>query len=375
MMYKIPESWNTRREPRTPVNIRSQLVTFGISFDDQFDWDILFAEVVRVSPEQVLLIGAPLYELKERLHFTDEQGNHLEHRSVEMDRVCITVVRTTSDRIHLSELVITVEDRSTDFAGVPSIMTMQKNEPFHWIRDWIKYHQVEHGVKGFCIYNNNSTDYTTEELRDELSSIEGVDIKVIDWSMPYGPETPYWDADYSRYVMYEAFKYKYGWCSSYCINQDIDELLIVDGGTSDDVYEYLKENGYDSLMYGNRNIDAYNKRLQCSSSELPISERVFKDYYSYSPDENSDELRGNNWSITKWLTIPERTLNYQWKNHDIGGNTLISDKTQWQIYFAHFYPLQSKNQDFKNNERNISEKLKDNLSVDELLKEKLERIF
>ena len=75
------------------------------------------------------------------------------------------------------------------------------------------------------------------------------------------------------------------------------------------------------------------------------------------------------------INIPEKTLNYQWKNHDIGGNTLISDKTQWQIYFAHFYPLQSKNQDFKNNERNISEKLKDNLSVDELLKEKLERIF
>lgn len=372
-MYKIPESWGEKRTPRTPPNMREQ-DTFGLSFTEQFDWDILFAEAVRVNDDQVFLIGAPLYELANKLVITDDNGV-VPHQVVNMDRVSITIAQTTSNRLYVAETVINVEDKCQDFAGVPSITTMQKNEPIQWIVDWITYYREEHGIIGFCIYNNNSTDYTNEELSGAVSSIEGVKVKVIDWSMPYGPETPYWDSDYSRYVMYECFKFKYGWCSKYVLNQDIDELFVVDGGTADDVYGYLMGTEYASIVYGNRNIDAYNKRLECSASELPVSERVFKDYYSYSSDINTNEMTGGKYAICKWMTIPERSIRTQWKNHDVGQNTLVVDKSEWQIYFAHFYPLQSKNQEFKSWDRNISTEIKEDLQVDELLKEKLERIF
>jgi len=377
-MYRIPESWGVRREPRTPKNIRDNLVTFGLSFQEQFDWDILFSDAIRVSDSQVLLIGAPLYELKNILQFT--HGNQiLNHNVVDLDRCSITVVQTSSDVIFLRDLQINITPRSTKFKDLGCITTMQKNEPFHWIRDWIKYYYTEHNVRGFVIYNNNSTDYSTEELRENLKSIDlDVLIEVVDWSMPYGPETPSWDSDFSRYIMYENFKHRYGWCCKYVLNQDIDEFFIVDGGNIDDVYQYMIDNQYHGILYGNRNIDPYNEKRDCSSKSLEVSERNFKDYYYYTGKTNSDNMWGGKWSISKWITIPSQSLNFQWRNHDIpGASMLVTDKSEWQIYFAHFYAMQSKNQIHNpvHFDRNVSKDSVSNLKLDSLLKTKLEEIF
>ena len=60
-MIRIPESWGIKREPRTPVSQRKDIVTLGLSYDEQFDWDILFADAIRIGEGRTLLIGAPLY--------------------------------------------------------------------------------------------------------------------------------------------------------------------------------------------------------------------------------------------------------------------------------------------------------------------------
>lgn len=377
-MYKIPTTWGLRREPRINESQRKNLYTFGLSFDEQYDWDILFADAIRVSPNQVLLIGAPLYELKEILQFTDG-GKVIEHQVYDLDRVSITSVLTQSNSFYLRDLRIDAVDRSDKFSGIGCITTMQKNEPFHWIIDWIKFHYKEHGVRGFVIYNNNSTDYTTEELVEELNTLElDIVFEVVDWSMPYGPETPRWDSDFSRYIMYEHFKYKYGWCCKYVLNQDVDEFFLVDGGKLEDVYEFLIDSDYSGIIYGNRNIDPYNESLDCSSKDLNVSERHFKDYFYYTDKTNSLEMWGGTWAISKWLTIPERSFNYQWRNHDIpGSNSIVTDKSSWQIYFAHFYAMQSKNQLHNpiHRDRNVSKDTTHNLKVDSLLKQKLKEIF
>lgn len=366
-MHRIPESWG-KREPRTPVEQRKNLFTHGESFDKKFDWDTLFCDAIRVDSGVVLLIGPPLYELKQYIKFAEGP-----HKFIDLDRVQYTVVNTTSNVLTLDGLTIPVVERSSVFLNSGYVMCMQRNEPFHWIKDWIKFNYLEHGVRGFAIYNNQSTDYTHKELIESMSEIDlDVVVECIDWDMPHGPNTPRWDCDFARYIMFEHSKHKYGWCAKYALNQDIDELFLVEGGNIDNVLDYLKETQHTAIIYGNRNIDPYNSRLDCSASELSIADRKYADYYYYSSEFNTNNLTGGDWAITKWITIPQLTMQYQWKNHDIsGGNTLITDKGEWQIYFAHLYAMQSKNKNnhYVHSDRNVS-KTK-NLSLDKLLQDKL----
>jgi len=372
-MYKIPESWG-KREPRTPVELRKDLITHGQPFDKKFDWDTLFADAIRVD-DVVLLIGPPLYELKNNVKFTVD-GKAVPHSFIDLDRVQYTIVSTKSNTLNIDDLEITVRDRSTSFSGCGYVMCMQKNEPFHWIEDWIRFNYLEHGVRGFAIYNNQSTDYTNEELIEAMSKIDlDVVVECIDWDMPHGPNTPYWDCDFARYIMFEHSKHMFGWCASYALNQDIDEFFLVDGGNISDVIDFMKDSGYNSIIYGNRNIDPYNERLNCSASSLSPRDRVYKDYYYYSDKFNTDNLVGGDWAISKWITIPKLTMNFQWKNHDIpGSNNLVTDKSEYQIYFAHFYSMQSKNKDnhYVHSDRNVSKIDTEDLKLDQLLQTKLQ---
>ena len=163
MMYRIPESWNVKREPRTPKNIRNDLVTHGVSFDGKFDWDTLFADAINIGNGTVLLIGPPLYELKDRVSFTDGK-NILPHKFIDLDRVQYTLVQTDCKVLYVDELEIAVNDRCDDFAGQGYVMCMQKNEPFHWIEDWIRFNYIEHGVRGFCDQSKGFVQRTKHSL-------------------------------------------------------------------------------------------------------------------------------------------------------------------------------------------------------------------
>ena len=376
-MYRIPEHWGIRREPRISEEQRKSIVTWGKTFDEQYDWDILFSDCVDIGDDRILLIGAPLYELKEQIQFTDGE-NVLPHQVYDMDRVSITLVSGSCETLYIRDLAIPVTPASTKFEGMGCVVTMQKDEPMPWIRDWITYYYKEHGVRGFCIYSNNSEDYTVSELQEYLDAIElPVVVEVVDWCMPYGPETPTWDSDFSRYVMYENFKYRYGWCCDYVLNQDVDELLLIKGGIKS-VLQQMKSQQLGAIIYGNRNIDSYNSVRDCYAIDLPVEQRTFSEYYYYSKELNNPAMRGKR-SIPKWLALPEYSMDSQWKNHEISGDVrqVYIDKNEEQIYFAHFYSMQSKNQNHnpRHSTRNTALVAKENLMIDRYLQSKLEEIF
>ena len=377
-MIRIPESWGIKREPRTPVSQRKDIVTLGLSYDEQFDWDILFADALKIGDGRTLLIGAPLYELKSQIKFRN--GNH---QFLDLDKVTLTLVETDDDIITLlndrGNIDIKVNELSSDFEDIGCIMTMQKNEPIHWIEDWIRYYCLEHNVKGFVIYDNNSDDYTVDELRDRLSKIDlDVKIHVVDWCMPHGPNTPSWDSDFARYVMFEHFKYKYAWCSSYAINHDIDELLMIENGSINDLLDFINKNNLTSVIYGNRNIEPYNDNLNLSAHEMEVEQRRFKDYYYYSEYNNTNNTKVGKRLIDKWVVIPERGMEFQWRNHDFFGEhkTVRLDKESG-VYFAHFYAMQSKNKNKHPSFYNRNQQLvnKEDLKIDNLVKSKLEKIY
>lgn len=377
-MIRIPESWGVKREPRTPVSQRKDIITLGLSYNEQFDWDILFADALKLGDNRTLLIGAPLYELKKEIRFAN--GNH---QFLDLDKVTLTLVETDDDVITLlndkGNIDIQVNKLSSDFEDVGCIMTMQKNEPMHWIEDWIQYYHLEHSVKGFVIYDNNSDDYTVDELRDRLSKIDlDVIVHVIDWCMPHGPNTPSWDSDFARYVMFEHFKYKYAWCSSYAINHDIDELLMIENGNINNLLNFIGKNNLTSVIYGNRNIEPYNESLDISAHEMDVNDRRFKDYYHYSEYNNTNNTKVGKRLIDKWLVIPEKGMEFQWRNHDFfGDHKSIRFDVNTGIYFAHFYAMQSKNKNKHPSFYNRNQQLidKTNIKVDSLVKSKLKKIY
>jgi hypothetical protein len=377
-MIRIPKSWGVRREPRTPIEQRKNIITLGLSYDEQFDWDILFADALKLGNNRTLLIGAPLYELKKEIKFAN--GNH---QFLDLDKVTLTLVETDDDIITLvnekENIDITVNDLSSDFEDIGCIMTMQKNEPIHWIEDWIRYYNLEHNIKGFVIYDNNSDDYTVSELRDKLSNIDlDVIVHVVDWCMPHGPNTPSWDSDFARYVMFEHFKYKYAWCSRYAINQDIDELLMIRDGNIEDLISFINQNNLTSIIYGNRNIEPYNEKLEISAHQLQVCDRRFKDYYYYSEYNNTNNTKVGKRLIDKWIVIPEKSMEFQWRNHDFyGDHRSARFDVNSGIYFAHFYAMQSKNKNKHPSFYNRNQQLVDmnNLKIDNIVRSKLKKIY
>lgn len=381
-MITIPKSWGVHREPRTPKQYRSKILTLGIPYNDLFDWYTLFNEALDIGYGRVLLIGPPLYELKRLINFT-HKGNKLNHIHVDLTNVTLTLVETEEKEFTLShpteDIQIKVSPLCNDFEGLGCISTMQKNEPIEWIEDWVSYYYYEHGVRGFVVYDNNSDKYTVDELQTRLDSLnlDGAIIHVVDWCVPFGPHTPQWDSNYSQYTQFEHWKYKYCWCAKYAINHDIDELLVIDGKTIDNVVDEMASKGVGAIRYKSRNIDPYNERLGKSAHELEPIERRYWDYYYYSEYNNTDNTPVEQRVFTKWITIPELSMEYQWRVHDFwGNNNAIELPMESGVYFAHFYALQSKHKDkhicFHNRNKQLVEVA--DLSIDKVLKSKLENV-
>ena len=105
-----------------------------------------------------------------------------------------------------------------------SITTMQKDNHFEWIEDWVKWHSRLFGVRRLILYDNGSTN--RNELISQLTNLED-EVKVIfvDWNYPYGSE----DLKKHKFAQHGALNHArlvFPVEDSYCINLDIDEYLV-----------------------------------------------------------------------------------------------------------------------------------------------------
>ena len=383
-IVKIPQSWGVKREPRTPMQHRN-LVRQGLTFEQQFDWDNLFVDVLDIGDNRIICVGPPLYELKSEITFSDGT-NILPHQHLALDRCCITLVETNGPIEKLTlvnpkgDVTFNVHPISNIFEGIGFVSTMQKDEPISWIKQWAHYYYTEYNVRGFLLYNNNCVDYTSSELKEALTSMyDDIVVEIIDWDVPFGPNPPTWDSDFAQYMQFEHCKYKYGWCASYFLNQDIDELLVLKQGLSiDDLIEQMHLSNRSSIVYGNRNIDPYHMEMGVSACDLDPDDIRFVDYLYYADKINNPNLHGK-LSITKWLCIPEKSMLYQWKTHALDGSTdtVMYPKQAGDVYFAHFRAMMSHNKSRNINPHplNLTRCSESELIKDELLELRLKRSF
>jgi len=368
---RYPQAWGFKREPARPLHLRLDYCN-GMRFNDSFDWDHLWYDAVQVHDNAVLLVGAPLYATKDWMMqnatFEGQDGRQLPCQFAELDRVChtiITVPRQTSwiemvtaterTRIHIH-----VNDRAFDNKRV--MVTLQRDNPIEWIKQWMLYHINVLGVDGFLIYDNGSTGYTVEDLEASLQH-PGVAVRIVKWPYPFGPlgsDHMPWDSDYGQYAMLEHAKFRYLSGAELVMHNDLDELIVTKGISLKDIIGFLKGNQSQCLRYRGVWIEPYDMSRKTSASNIPYRSRNIRDYYCTNPNNKQD-------MGYKWMLVPSATtMNQQWLIHQINGRMIESN----QLYYAHHLALNNnwcwKRDEFKGNESD--------LIPDQLLMEKLKKM-
>ena len=204
------------RLPPRPVSIRNP------DYEDQFDFTSLFCDVFwERSGEGVLLLGPPLLNLlgHSGLEFRALPSGAtcnpaITHRFW-MDQVNLPVPPgTTGIDLHCGNACFTLSIQSNLshlFKGRRAVFTMNRNNDFTWIRDWVKFQRDAHGCDGILLYDHQSDAYALADLHDTIQSVHAdLQVAVLSWPFPYGVfdgrhELTYniYDSFYSQAVILE----------------------------------------------------------------------------------------------------------------------------------------------------------------------------
>lgn len=318
-------------------------------FEQNYDYDTLWNDAVQINDNTILLIGPPLYDggrtVVKDLHFSDGVVNS-ETSIQEMDRACVTTLRTTGrlDELRFSRMfgksgVIEVNQPNMDFAGKKVIVTISRDHPISWLKQWIDYHKVVHDLDGLLLYNNRSKIYTSRELEMAISRPDMM-IKVVDYDVPFGcmgggdwewngrsgNHLP-WDSDFSQYVMLEHAKWRYLHCADLAINADTDELLYIKHNTLDGMADYCKTSSNSVWLYKGTWIEPVDSLTGTIASEVSFDARRFDHYWQ----TNNSNQRGIG---IKWMLNPQRNMQYQWHLHKTFGPHMMTNEIGFGHYLA-----------------------------------------
>ena len=338
----VYQSWwpHNHREPIRPKDLRV------LNFDQLFDWQNLWYDAVQVNINTILLVGPPLYQTSQFLKntcFISANDAIAPYSFHEMDRACVTAVTVSGivDQLILKSyghsIPIQVNQQSNMFENQRVIVTISQDHPIEWLKQWIDYHYQVHDITGFLLYNNQSKNYTSDELQNLLDR-DDLTIQVVDWPYPFGvmgggdwtdgdrsgTSLP-WDSDYAQYVMLEHAKYRFLYNAKTVINADTDELLLVNN------WDWI-ENEFENtetcvLSYNGTWIEPIDLSGN-SAHTTSIQNRKFSDYVLTENNSHRGISR-------KWMLKPSKCLQTQWGLHDVQA---ITNKTD-QIGFGHFLAM------------------------------------
>ena len=125
-----------------------------------------------------------------------------------------------------------------------TLVTLQKDNPAQWIKDWCNYYHSKHKVQRIIIYNNAPN--ITDELRQALIDFDNKMQSIADVETPADIWLVVWDCPYQLWFSQcqsGALTHSYWWlmnAASYFLNFDVDEYLVNDSSLK--LEEYLANN-------------------------------------------------------------------------------------------------------------------------------------
>ena len=302
-------------------------------YDSKFDATTLAFDVF-MSDDKLVFSGPPAYGLedffKQENLFLDGQpvGNVPEIQVLDRTQRNWLFTETNAQQlkwVHADiEFNIIINQHCHDlFRNKKVLFTLSKNNKFEWICDWIKFYKIIHHIDAVLFYDNNSDDYTLEELKEYLIKENlDVDIILVPWNFKYGPQggvstglkNAPWDSDFCQYGMMEHAKERFLKYAMGVINVDIDELIISPNGKS--VFNELEQNP--ALHISGKWIES-----------IPMDEKApirFNNFFYFD--------RKNYKSDYKWCINPQK-IDYmaQWKVHTVKVKEL---KLSHNFYYLHY---------------------------------------
>ncbi len=138
-----------------------------------------------------------------------------------------------------------------DFAGRRVLVTLSRDNPLDWIRDWVSFNVRVHGADAVLFYDNGSTAYEPGALTRLFEAIPGlVRARVVGWPFPFGPGTGPRNIQDSFYCQPGALNHaRWRYCAAArgVLNSDIDELVAIGGGAS--LFDRLERSGKAALVF------------------------------------------------------------------------------------------------------------------------------
>lgn len=322
----LPAGGVLRREPpRKPEDRQPDYL-------EKFDSRTLFYDAFRQG-DDVWLSGPPMHNLRTELEKADWRvdGGDVTGRLSLSDWG-----RTQRSRIvgappgrHLSLDVggtkfstVIAPDDSDLFAGQRTIITKSKDNDLVWIRDFLQYYHIVHGVTGVVFYDNNSTRYSPQDVADVIASVDGISTAVVvDWRFPWGPNAGpnnVWDSDYCQYSLLEHGRFRYLTRAAGVINADIDELVLTNDARP--VFDHVAESEVGAVTY-----EGYWIAKATPEPLNPLRQRRFVDY----------RHRARGTTTVKWTVLPDMVdwQTTQWRVHSVVGAGIERNE---QIHHRHY---------------------------------------
>ena len=236
------------------------------------------------------------------------------YKKAECSLVCISL--KTAPRHDSLSITMEFADFEIDIPCPPSaprladkkvdlmLMTIQKDNPLIWIKDWCQWHGRVHGVQRVILYDNGSSvQYSLQELSSELAKLD-VEVLLVNWLFPFGPPLPAFRNDFIQNGIHMSHQWRFAhngavnhcrllWenLCNWCVNLDIDEYLYLKSPLP--LRDYLRQRTRDPVVY----MDSYFLwSLLRLKDQLPR----FFDYRI-----RISHLRS---SLFKYIYQPERTL-------------------------------------------------------------------
>jgi hypothetical protein len=137
------------------------------------------------------------------------------------------------------------------FSGRKVLCAVSKNNDLKWIRDWVRYHQINHGVDSVLIVDNGSSAYSLDELSSVLSKVVDGNFGIVTAPLPYGPSigarSGLGRAKFFQTGMLNLVRDRFLAYSAGVLSVDIDELVVSKSGRS--IFECLENSRLGFLAF------------------------------------------------------------------------------------------------------------------------------
>ncbi len=353
-------SFDLRRDPPRPPDDRQP------GYLDLFDFDTLFYDVFHGGDAgEVVLVGPPLLNcasLLDGLAFRLPGRNdsiawvYVPGRSDYQPNFKITLRHATlggADRLQIEakgqQVVVPIRANGCSrFAGRRIILTLSKDNPLPWVRDWILFNIRIHGANAVLFYDNGSSAYDLAALEALLSNIPGIAAaEVVPWPFPYGPNVGRQKVQDSFFCQPGALSHaRWRYCAAArgVLNSDVDELTVPPHG--DSLFDLLERSGRAAIVYPGLWADTATAKPP-EGGALRHGDFLYSERWRILPGS----FRPERWLLrTKWVVQPTLCPKQaEWGVHDIYpvSSEAAQRETMWKLrtsrlLYRHFRLMSAK---------------------------------